>query len=698
MPVKRVTSDSERRSRAEILDGLEDVRQWPTPNRELDVPSKHLTTFDRRATAVRWWVAGKSSTAIFNETELPHYDVHRLVLRCTQRTAGRLVGFWGCIPGRHVVKPKPYARTAEATAEQVETGCGLSGQLQRCFVKYPEIERGLKDHCNRRSDGAARVSLVTPATVTACFYALCKESGIAEDEWPFNAKRRGYDSVLRWFHAKRYENPVQTADNRFGEAAGQMARNDYSSTAAEDTYKRLLCYERVELDEHHFDQRWRIELPLGPTTQRVLTTSRIWVLTLIECRSGAILSNTLSYRKRYIKEDVNRLIVRALEPPPRRTLFLANQHFGYEADAAFPAELKGLERNTWSTLAFDGDRTHFSAQMLAAAEYIVGCALASEAIGNPTARPSIEGFFAKLTALARAMPAPTGNRTDSSVRRDPDKQALEYHVLAPLAEALFDVFCRNYNCMRSARCEGLTRLAFLQYSATKGQTFLSQLGELRESNLWMLLPMFSAEATRRRHTFGPLGIWKFGARYVGPALDADAEFARQEDRRVRLFVQEDARYAFAVPEALPDRCYPVKIAGELRGLPHTMEWRRHATNAWKTARSEDRADRKQQMFGFLRSLAEASATSDPAAALLAGTMAFLQQHSGDSVEFVSLSPQARDALDEYTDKIGDQDDGEMEDSEPAYESDAGRASAEPPPIIVPPPPRIWTPPTFDPFA
>lgn len=642
-----------RRQRGELCLDAPPFSTWPRPDVERDVAAEGRAWYFARCRAVEMWVAGETGAAIEAATGVSVREARKLAERAVRRNprTQHITGLWVCVNGFRT-RGARNQRREPFDPELVRRGKGMSSALDQFFVQHPDIKRELSLFVEkRRTSSTAPASLLTPGRVYEAFIGLCRKAGLAgSNQWPFNTKRGGYESIRRWYHKERWTSPIRAASNAHGEATGDLAHHDFKTLGSSRMGGPLLAYERCELDEHHIDAMWEVAFPLENGQFATIRTSRVWGLCLVDCGSTAILACGISYRERYDRSDVMRLVQRAIAPPPRRQLRYDDANYCYAPEAAFPAELPDLRHNTWQTLAFDADASHISPVTLSAIQDVLGCHIASERVGDPTARSFIEAVFGNLTALFQAAPSATGNRPDSPARRNPEAAAQRWHFVAPIAEELLDVYCRNYNSRPSAACQGLSPLQKLEEMLARGEVFRSPLGDLGAQNLWRLLPVYPAHLTKSRST-GPLGVNLFGARYVSHALASDQELMYASNTAVRVYVQEDARFAFVVPEAAPAKVFQVTVAGRYSAVPHTLEWRRLSVNAAKNMARSGIASAPQTMFGVASMLGEAAKTEAPAAALLSGIAAFMDRYGGGNGIYVGSTPQERERLAEWASRI-----------------------------------------------
>jgi hypothetical protein len=649
--------------RAAITDEAGPTESWPGPVLE-DLPKSHQAHYLTNRRAVLMWIAKKKVKDTEASTGLNAGQALRLVKRCVEvnPATGSICGFWACVPGW-----KPTQRRVRSSAFKkkfTQKGDGLSGALQNLFLHHPTVHEKLVKFIRTRSEsGSAPVSVLRPGNVHERFIALCKDEGRhVSGAWPFDVDRRGYEAVRRWFRKAQYDAPLQSIANELGDDAAKISKVDFQTSSNPKPRDAHLAYERVEIDEHKKDELWAILTPIGNDRFAYVAARRIWALALRDVGSTAIFSSGVSYGLSYNRADVLSLVHRALNPPKLKQLMLANPHFQYDAGACFPgqegSELAELKGNFWQLLAIDRHSTHFANDVLLAMEHVVGCHIAGERVGQPTARHAMERWFQLLATMSQNMPSAVGNRPNSPARRNPEAAAQRWCVVAPLAEHLLDVMCRNYNVTPSAQCGGDSPVHRLKEMLAQGRVYRCPIGELRQSNLFLLLPRYRAEAGRKRgkdNRLGPLGVNLFGGRYVGPELTKDIELAEALDKSVWVYVREDATHAVVVPFAFPERHYDVTLVGMYSDQPHTLATRRLASAFAKNRHIKGHADSASLITGVTRGLGEAARTDNAAAALLSGTVAFQDRYGRGDASYIGMSEADIDRLANYARSIARED-------------------------------------------
>lgn len=701
-----------RSTREAVLAVAGPTSDWPGPV-VADLPKGDASPFLKARNAVLLWEKNELIEEIQKRTGYTAGRVLRLVKRCVAQNpaTGAICGFWACVPGWRPPTDR-RVRSAPFDKQLAKEGSGLSGALDNLFLHHETVETKLREFIKSRSEsGSAPVAVLTPRNVHERFIALCKDEGLhREGKWPFNVERRGYEAVRRWFRSGQYAMPLRSIRNEFGDEAAKVANIDFQTSNNPKKAEAYLAYERAEVDEHRQDAAWSVWYPATAERFVSVAAKRLWALAMRDVGSRAVLASGISFHWAYNQGDVLSLVHRALKPPKPMRLAVRNEHFDYAEGACYPAERTslGLEGNLWQVLAMDAHSTHFAAPVLHALEEAIGCHIAGERVGEPTARASLEKFFHILAVLEQNLPSATGNNPDSPARRNPEGNARRWVVVAPLAEQLLDVICRNYNVTPSSACGGLSPMQRLAEMVAGGRVFRCPIGELRQTNLHLLLPRYPAVASRKRgkDRLGPLGVNLFGGRYVGPELTKDIELAEALDKRVWVYVQDDACHAVVVPWAFPDRHYKVVLVGRYSDEPHTLTQRRLAAAFAKNNHVKGHADAPNLTAGITRALGAAAKKDDAAASLLSGVVAFQDRYGRGDAHYVDMTEADFAKLTTYAQSLAKEDaelDEEAEEEGRRLWVPPGAAPGRHPREAAPPsPPRSPPPaapkPPYDPFG
>lgn len=653
-------------ARKRILDVGLPIQDWPAPTLT-HIPPANQATYLANRLAVELWASMQSEKDILSRlekehgVEMPQGRLAKLVRRCVEvnpRTL-RIHGFYGCIPGKHLAKHRPIDLSGKDNAEN---GAGArpkdnprARQLGKLFAEHPKIEAAMVRLAKTRKlyKDMAPFAVLTPALVASSFYTLCKEVGLQkEGKWPFapGLHKQGYEAIRRWYHKKKFDHPSRAALNELGDELGTTLSRDYRRIGINPIGLSLgLAYERVEMDEHYRDAHWVAMWPMRDGQHHVLRTSRLWGLAAIECQCKLVLGTHMAMGEKYNRADVMRLALNTLVPPPRPSrLMLDNPEYVLLPEARYPAEDPLFARNTFITFAYDGDKSHLSPDTLGALTEVLRCEIAAERIGDWTARANIEGWFNKVATFDRTTPAATGNSPDSAARRDPEQGARDIMMNVPLALESLDLIGRTHNITPLDCLDGDTPLERLAELTRNGRVFRSQIGELGKGNLHLLLPQHPVNIVDYRAAtkgHGVLGFNLKGAWYTSKELNADKELRFAADRSGIVYLNEDARSGWLVPNAFPERRYLVTVTGRWAALPHTLQWRQFHESLAASKVARGKATLPHLPIGMLRALSVAAKDNTALVNLASGAIAFMERYERGQVTEVDVTrAELEDAL------------------------------------------------------
>jgi hypothetical protein len=636
-----------RRTRLEILGSADIARDLPSPSIDT-LPTAKRDPYAARCAAVKMWCQGDSAKDIKAKTGLTTLAARRLVEQALVRdpATGQRLGFHVCVSGYQSPLRRAPTRSKPFDPARTGLGTGQSGVLGNCFKTYPDIYNGMVQFArDRRIGDAPPVALITRKSLIHAFHSLCRNQELDErNEWPFSARRRGENAIWDWYCARKWDCAARTVSNEQGDEAGKLARSDQRAAARGNVRGEGVALDRLELDEHRFHAMFDVLAPAPGGRFISCGARRPWALGLLDRGTWVCMASAVSWRARYDTNDVKRLLARALQPPKRLTLTIQNRNFGYSDDAAYPAEVIGPR--LWRELALDADACHLSAESLRVAEELLLCNVVSERVGDPMARAFIEGFFVFLAEFMEMLPSSTGNSPSSAAWRGPEGAAVRYHLAIAIVEELLDVYARNWNAEPKAACGGVSPLVGLQDKLLTQRAFDKPFDAAIKRQLWKMLPRYEATITRQRGASGPFRI-NFHGSYGSRELADHPEIRYLRDMRAHLYVQEDARFAYAVPFERPELSFAVVLLGRHRHTPYTLDFRRMLIGAEKNAACAGRAGAPHLVMGLLEGLGELARMSDPASALLAGTVSFMNRHGLGNEEYIALPPEVRDSLLDY---------------------------------------------------
>ena len=645
-----------RRTRAEVTAFARafPLDKWPSPPPELLKTLEQVRLLDkyaRRRQAVEYYVQGRKGKYIKDTTGVGITLAKRLYEGCiAQKPDDSIYGFYACLPtvgDAQSAKPRRVAAPADTVAQKkgparkfayTELVNKNDGRLRK------KLEEFFRTRC---LDGGAPATTLTQSKVFKAFLELCAKECIKDDEYPFNQDRRGEWGITNHWKRWKATHARNAANNQYGPDAAKEQDVDLASANCVELppLPRADGYARVELDEHLLHAVGLLSIPVRSGADIVVGTRRVWGLILRETGAGAILSTCISYRAKYDKNDVLRLIRKALKASPR----LQNSTFAklYLPGAAYPSE-EGFELHRWQVTAFDADSSHLSIADVGDLRKLIG-EIENERVGQPVAHAYAESINSRIAEFYKSLSSGTGSNPEDPARRDPEKAAEQFPVFITEFEEILDVWGRNFNVTQQKSLDGRTPLQHLKALQVQGRVFVSAADAFGEFELYKLLPRYEAHITFSRNTasrLGALGVQLFGAWYTSSAFAREARLRSTITLKCTIYVEDDARYAWIVPDALPEEKFFVKVANrDLKDFPHSLEWRRIAEAHGTNAAYEAESTKASTLFGLLEILAKRAKAGDQNASTTVSRFAgFMAQVQNGLLHYVSTE-QERRALD-----------------------------------------------------
>ena len=633
-----------RRTRSEIAAQLPSFSELPAPDLS-EIAEADRPTYAARVAAVKMWIDGEPELAIKQTTGLTALATRRLVERASHRDkiTDKPLGLFVCNPGFATQdRAKPIRRKPFDPILAGE-GKGQSGTLADCFSKYPSIQSQMVEFVTgRRVGGAPPVALLTRLSVIQAFHAACRNHGLHErGEYPFNKKRRGENAIWEWYRNGRWTNSHIQTRNEQGDEAANLAKRDQAAAGHEKSREYPIAFDRVEFDEHRTHAHFAVFTPTASGHLIACGTLRPWVLAIVDTANWVCIASCISFKQRYDFNDMRRLLLRAVCPPKPLRLTITNLNFQYVNGAAFPAETLGPR--LWREIGLDADASHLGSQSLHVAKDLLKFNIASERVGDPTARPFVEGYFSTVAEYLAQLPCSTGSHPQDPAKRSGPESAKQHAITTTLLEELLDVYSRNWNATAKAATGGISPLERMKEQILSQHAYHLPMPPSLAGRLWQLLPKHSVKITRSRGNSGTFQV-NFHGRYVSRDLTACHELAYLRDTGAMLYVQEDARFAHLVPSERPNLNIPVVLKDEFSAFPHSLELRRLCRAAKRNAGIAGRADSPQLVMGVLQGLGEAARSSEPALAVMAGLLSFMNRHGLGNCDYVDLPAAVRAQL------------------------------------------------------
>jgi hypothetical protein len=427
---------------------------------------------------------------------------------------------------------------------------------------------------------------------------------------------------------------------------------------------------------------------------REVRTTRLWGLSVVDCSVFLRMGSCVSRFPRYRTEDVKRLLYRAMFPPSRLSLTLEHKEYCYYEGAAYGLEPSAFQGSVCKNLCLDSDSTHLAEDTLECIKDVLRCAVVNGLVGVPEKHPFVERLFGAWSTAMKMLPSATGRDIDDPARQhDAEAAAVRYRILWGLAEEILDVLCRNWNVTPMLALGGVSPLHAADDLWRKGRVFRSGFGLFERPSLFRFLPKNPGSKPpvlghlRNGNPLSPLVVRHGDAVYTSFALNASRDLYHAAERGVDIYVQEDARFAFVVPHAFPERVYRVAMAGRYAATAHTMEMRLMTNRYSKLKTAQHRASAADTMAGVVGALASKKTNDKAFQHFLGGLLTFMGRAGTGDLTYIDLSEEDRERLLLEAKEImkGEGYDPDTEDGEGA----APDASAAEP--AAPPEARVWTP-------
>jgi len=515
------------------------------------------------------------------------------------------------------------------------------------FEKHPDIEQALVAYFRtRRLGGGAPEPKLSAGTAVRAFHWLCRQRKLHEAEpksWPYNTSRMGENAIRTYYQKWRSRNQQIAVLNEQGEAALKETKVD----AAVARHPSLVAeapeplYWRHELDELSIPCLSGVYVRNKLGLDVLIDARRVHVLFVTAVRIPLILAARVASGPRYDTNDVLATMRQVLYPPSRLRHISLSGEFSYLDKAAYPAEMfPSLKGNICQELAWDADSAHISASDSELIKTHLGCNVAGERIGSPTARQMVErlnGFFSRACS---SLVSATGTNPWDVARRNPEEAVAKYDVRLELLVLLVDIWARNWNATVLPSL-GMTPLEATQQLIEKEQVFYNPFGGFDAlDRRHVFYPSFKCNLTFSRKTHGVLVVNLLGAKYTSAELAGNALLCASKNKSCTFYVNdEDARIGWVVPDAYPELRIEVQVQDRrLRAFPHPLLWRQITAARQAEISRQSRAITPDVMLGFAQYLGEsAEKTKDKVALGLLSAIATEQARAEMGGEATALS-------------------------------------------------------------
>lgn len=290
------------------------------------------------------------------------------------------------------------------------------------------------------------------------FIQECRKIGIKPNEYPFNT------TIAKWISSQYIR---EVARNSGGQST-MLLNNTNNTISSNSTIIRPL--ERVEFDGHKIDAIFAIvyQTPEGEKIVDIL--DRVWLLTVIDVTSRAIIGYHFSLNKEYSKEDVKKCFQAAIIPWEPKELSI--QGLKYAKKAGFPSnKFSEAEYAVWDEVCYDNTKSHLSNEVKDLLVKQIGCSINMGPVAVPVRRPIVERLYKTLEENGfHRLPSTTGSNVMDHRRNDAEKNAIKFSITVDSLVELCDVVISNYNAAPHDSNYGFSPLEIFESRLEQGVT------------------------------------------------------------------------------------------------------------------------------------------------------------------------------------------------------------------------------------
>lgn len=451
--------DKLRLSRSALIAQAPPIELWPELPEGI-VEEEFRELFNQRCEAVKMYLDNELGADIQRITNVHKTTLPSLLQKCLELGPdGNILGFNALIP---FIRTKDYVRTANVKPKFKEDQGGLSGLLQQTLNKYPDLAKKLKNLILKKNSlGMNTHEKKIPAKqLHQVFIKYLREKGVQDTDWPFNTKHLGINSI------RKHVNHV--LDQHFSRGVRVREEQDSIAHLAIGTGDdRFLSFEEpfdaVQFDAYNIDAIFSVDFVTPEAYEIDLQLDRLWLITLIECVSRAILAYAVIYRSQISATDLLDVLRNAIDPPPRVEINI--HELSYPENAGLPHEVipecKGV---VWNTIFLDGALAHLAKIIQNDVRDSLGISINWGPVAHFERRSIQERFFEKVaTDLFQRLPSTTGSNPKKGRAKNAEGIAVKYKIRADEIEQLLAIYVAQNNATPNEGTSYLSPLEILKF-------------------------------------------------------------------------------------------------------------------------------------------------------------------------------------------------------------------------------------------
>jgi len=531
------------------------------------------------------------------ETGLFRSEIYRLASRCmVYDDNNKIMGYRGLLHNNKIV---PYIRKSLNNQDITN----YSGAFQLLLKNFPELKTFLIDEyfkkCKVKNN--AREHKISFKNLHRKFINECRKLGIKPNEYPFNTTSMARKSVER-FIKKISNNYIREVASINGEQSYMLLNNVNNSINSNSTITRPL--ERVEFDGHKLDVITAIVFQTPKGEEIIDVLNRIWLLTVVDVATRAVIGYHLSFNKEYNQEDVKKCFQSAILPWKPKELTIPG--LNYSKNAGFPSsKFTEAEYGIWDEISYDNAKSHLSNEIKDLLTKQIGSSINMGPVAVPVNRSIVERLFRTIEENSfHRLPSTTGSNVMDPRRKDAEKNAIKFSITSDAIEELCDVFIANYNGSPHDGNDGFSPLEVFESRINQGMYIASIPIENRD--LVNLFPITCVRQVKGCLEQGrrPYIHYKH-ERYSSPEFSRD--FSMINEKLTILINTEDLRSVVAYRQD-GSKYGVLNCSGYWGTVQHSLKLR-DAINKFKRERYFHYTEDEDPMDAF-QAFLEANAISD----------------------------------------------------------------------------------------
>ena len=462
----------QRITREQLLSCNPDINEWPQ-NDKSALTGKTLSSYEQRENIIYEYFSGTLIKHIAETYNVSRRQIHKLVNKCIKtHKDGKIWGFRALIPYK---RQKNYTRIKQQSgSNRIEQRSGMSGLLHQLFERYPDMQEEIDEYFLKKNKRIiVHESRITFKSAFKRFIDACRIRGI-KNEYPFTAKYMGYRSLIEYLKKLAFSYYEEVIKARFSKDASNKLKLGGTEQQMMPVTKP---FQRVEFDGHNIDIVFVLEVPSPHGGTTAVPVDRLWILTIRESLTGAIIGYHFFDVMQCIKKTIMPWIPRNLSIPALK----------YPENGGIPSAI--IEKARWAIfqeICFDNAKANLSDEVTRVLIDVVGCAVNAGPIHFPERRAMIERFYGIFEENGfHRLPSTLGSNQKDPRRKNPEMLAQKYNIKLEDIKDLVELLIADFNGTPTIRNGYRSPIEQLRFLLKDENVFIPKLDERKRTKLCM---------------------------------------------------------------------------------------------------------------------------------------------------------------------------------------------------------------------